>query len=216
MGIVYLAALIVGLGTILLQLVMSSTGGDADAHVGGPDAEADSVDAQADAHSDGGPDSHAGGHTGADIAGFFALFLSLRFWIFACLAFGMTGALATWLHLAGTAVTLVLSLVMGLGSGFLAAWAVRALVQSSVGADASNDDAVGAVGRVLLPFGRGKIGKIRIQLRGQSVDLVARTEEEEQLAVGAAVLVESLQGDQAVVSRAPNELDAPKTLKSSR
>ena len=76
------------------------------------------------------------------------------------------------------------------------------------GSISSSDDAVGLVGRVLLPCGPGKVGKIRVQLRGQSIDLLARTDQDE-LPVGASVLVESMRGNQAVVSRAPDELSAP-------
>lgn len=194
MGTVYVAALIVGLGTVLLQIALSSGGADADAHVPGGDVH---VDTGADAHS------------GPDLAGFFALFMSLRFWVFALLAFGLTGTISTWLGLASAPVTLVASLALGLGSGFLAAWVVHALRRSTVGSSASSDDVVGAVGRVLLPCGRDKVGKIRVQLRGQSLDMLAQTDNEE-LPVGTVVLVETMRDNRVVVSRAPDELSARK------
>lgn len=197
MGIVYLAALIIGLGTILLQLLLSSSdSAGAGTHVGG-----------ADLHADG--DGSSAAHSETDVAGFFALFLSLRFWVFALLAFGMTGALCTWLHLGNALVTFVLALAMGLGSGLLAAWVVHALGRATIGSSTSSDESVGAVGRVLLPCGRERPGKIRIQLRGQSIDLLARSDGEE-IPVGAAVLVEAVQAGEAVVSRAPDELDPAK------
>ena len=74
-GVLYLAALIVGAGTLLLQLFGS---GDADA---GQDLDHAAADADADADAGGG---HAHG-----VSGFVPIFLSLRFWTFGLLAFGL-------------------------------------------------------------------------------------------------------------------------------
>src|SRR6188768_3751822 len=73
-GVLYLAALILGLGTIMVQLLMGGHG-DADGSAG---VDHD-VDQDVDAH-------HAGGHGEVD-HGFLPIFLSLRFWIFGALAF---------------------------------------------------------------------------------------------------------------------------------
>jgi membrane protein implicated in regulation of membrane protease activity len=64
---------------------------------------------------------------------------------------------------------------------------------------------VGKIGRVLIPCEEGKIGQIRIELRGQSVDVRARTDKL-RVERGDQVIVEMMEGDMATVSRAPDEL----------
>jgi len=198
MGTLYLAALIIGLGVLSLSFFMG--GGDADA------------DGDVDAHGD--FDAHAGADHGHDHAhadaSAIAIFLSLRFWTFGLLAFGLVGTILHYLHLAGPVVTPIAAALMGLGSGFMAVYTFRLLdrTQSTSGAEAS--DAIGQVGRVLVPIERGKRGKIRIVVRGQSVDLLATTDDE-RLRDGDEVVVEEIRGTTAHVSRATDPFLPPKS-----
>jgi hypothetical protein len=52
-------------------------------------------------------------------------------------------------------------------------------------------------------------GKVRIELRGQTIDLLATTDDEV-LADGELVMIESLEGSTARVSKAPVEFLPPK------
>jgi len=198
-GILYLAALILGGGTILVQLFM---GHDADA---GADADL-AVDADFDADADmdlaGGPQLDAVHEADTDTAGFAAIFLSLRFYTFALLAFGMVGTLLFYLRLSSSVVTLVAALVMGLASGFVASWVFQSLKRSAVSSAAGEDDAVGQVGKVLVPCERGGHAKVRVELRGQSIDFLATTDDEA-LTDGELVLVEQVEGGTLHVSKAP-------------
>jgi membrane protein implicated in regulation of membrane protease activity len=187
-GTLYLAALIFGLGTILVQLFGSSHG-DAD-HPG------DLHDGSSDAHGDGHAD-HSGG--------ILPIVLSLRFWTFGSLAFGLTGALLHYLGLAPVPIALVLAMAMGLGSGWFAAWSLRALMKTATQSGAAAGDAVGKLGRVLVSCQRGGRGKVRLELRGQSVDFLATTDEDE-IEPGESVLVEEVREGEVHVSRAPAEL----------
>ncbi len=191
MGILYLAALVVGLGTILVQLAMSSSGGDAhgDLH-GGADANA--------AH-------HAEGKDLSGGAGALALFISMRFWTFGLMAFGIVGTLLHYLQLASPVLVAPIALAMGLGSGLLASWTFRALARATTSSAAERGDTVGQVGRVLVPLGKQERGKVRIEVRGQTVDWVATTDEAD-LEEGAQVLVEDVRGTTVHVSRAPDGL----------
>src|SRR5262245_53760856 len=121
MGIVYLAALVVGAGAALLQLVLADHGGGHDV--------------------DGHPDDVSGA----------AIFLSARFWTYAALAFGMVGSLLTFLHLARSPATLTLALASGVSAGLFASLTFRALRSSSSSSSAALNDAVGQLARVLLP-----------------------------------------------------------------
>lgn len=208
MGILYLAALIIGFGTIALQLAMggesdADADADADVHL---DAELD-ADADADAgHADAG---HAHADHGHADGGFLPIFLSLRFWTFTFLAFGLSGSLIHYLDLANSAVALVIAIALGLGAGLLASLTFRALSRSEANSGATDRDAVGTVGKVLLPLAKGARGKIRIQLKGQTVDFVATTDDE-QIESGQLVMIEEMRETTAHVSRAPVELLPPK------
>jgi membrane protein implicated in regulation of membrane protease activity len=183
MGVLYLAALIVGLGVLGLQFVMGSSGSD---------AEASDLD-----HAEG--DHH--GHLDAGIV---AIFLSIRFWTFGLMAFGLVGSALHFLSLASPLVTAILAGLMGLGSGTLANLTFRFLTRTHVSSGAEAADAIGQVGRVLIPIERGKRGKIRIAVRGQTVDLLASTDDE-RLKDGDLVVVEELRGTTAHVSRASRD-----------
>jgi membrane protein implicated in regulation of membrane protease activity len=200
MGILYIAALIIGLGVLSLSFLMG--GGDGDAH-GDLDADGDG-DLHADVHGD---HDHGGGH--AD-GGAIAIFLSLRFWTFGLLAFGLVGTILHFLRLSGGLVTPIAAAAMGLGSGWLAAYTFRLLERTQVSSGAEASDAIGQVGRVLVPLERGKRGKIRIELRGQSIDLLASTDDES-LQGGEQVVIEEIRGTTAHVSRATDAFLPPKS-----
>ncbi|MEZ4225390.1 MAG: DUF1449 family protein [Polyangiaceae bacterium] len=206
MGIVYLAALVVGLGIIAVQLLFAGKGDvDADAH-----ADFD-ADADADIDVDGDVDADADhGHIGHGDAGFLPYLLSIRFWTFGLFAFGMVGTLLHVFHLASPWITPFIAAAMGIASGLLATFTFRALSQAETSSAASPRDAIGQVGKVLLPVSKSARGKVRIELRGQTLDLLATTDDDE-LANGDLVLVESLEaGGTARVSRAPEEFLPPK------
>jgi membrane protein implicated in regulation of membrane protease activity len=196
-GIVYLAALIVGFGTIALQLFMS---GDADG-----DADADGhVDLEGDADADADAD-HGHDHAGHGDGGFLPIFLSLRFWTFTFLAFGLSGTLLHYLDLTSRMLVPFIALGMGIGSGLLASLTFRALQKTEATSSGSATEAVGQLAKVLVPPAKGGRGKVRVEIKGQMVDLLATTDEE-QLESGQLVLVEDMREHTAHVSRAPEEL----------
>jgi membrane protein implicated in regulation of membrane protease activity len=189
-GVLYVAALIVGAGTLSLQLLLA---GDSDGH------------------GDGDVGQHDGSvHAGHGEAGFLPILLSLRFWTYGLLAFGMVGTLLHYLELAGSTLTLISAIGIGLLSGFVASYSLRLLAQSDTSSGAEASDAVGQLGRVLVSCRKGERGKVRIELRGQSVDFIATTDEAE-LEGGTSVLVEEVRGGTLHVSRAPDDLLPPKS-----
>jgi len=201
MGLVYLFSLVVGLGILVVQIV-SGGKGDADGGHGHHDAgEGGGKDLAKDVSTKAlGTTGTAGGTT--DILAFF---LSLRFWVFTSLGFGMTGSLLHLFVLAGPVVIFALAAASGLSSGLFAQLAFRFVTHSSASTSADVNHAGGSVGRVLVPVGKDKVGKIRIVLKGQSVDLLASSDGED-IARGDHVLVEEVDGDVERVSRRPSEL----------
>lgn len=202
MGFIYLAALIFGCGTILIQLLGSGEKLDAEAGGGKLDLE-------------------AGGGAEADLKGDFALdtdksfdflpiFLSLRFWVFTSFAFGMAGSLLHYLDLASAQLTLIIALSLGLGSGVFAGWVFHALKRAQIHSGGHANETIGQVGRVLIACNRGGRGKIRLELRGQSQDFLVTTQEE-RIQPGDWVLVEDIDENLLHVSLAPPEYFPPQT-----
>ncbi len=199
MGAVYLAALILGLGVLLLQFVMPTA--DAD---GGHTPELGGH-GELDLHHDaGGAHAHhgSGSHGGASAI---AIFLSLRFWIFGLMSFGLVGTLLHFLRLAGSVLTLGTALGVGVVSGLFASIAMRAVARSQTSSGGEADDAIGQVGRVLIAIERGKHGKVRVEMRGRLVDLIATTDDD-RIEGGENVLVEEIRGTTAHVSRAGDSI----------
>ena len=185
MGLVYLASLVIGLGVLVVQVAAGGRGGDHDlGHAGGHAADHDLTKV---------------GHAGDD--GPLAVVLSFRFWIFALLGFGLSGSLLHVLALAGPEIVAIVAGAAGIGSGAFAALVVRAVTRSSASSSVNLSEAVGREA-----CSKGGMGQVRIALRGQSVDLLASTDDE-RIARGEPVLIEEVRDGVAQVSRRPRELD---------
>jgi membrane protein implicated in regulation of membrane protease activity len=191
-GIIYLAALVLGLGTLTLQFVL--------AHAGGADADAD-ADGVDDLAADGDADhameagSHGGvAHGAMDAVG---VFLSMRFWTFALMAFGMVGSLLHYLDLSGFGLSIALSIASGLVSGLAAALIFRAL-KGSVSSAMGQDDTVGKMAKVTVPLRKGSLGKVRVVVKGKQVDMLATTDADA-IQTGDDVVVVEFRGEHAFV-----------------
>lgn len=195
MLVVYVAALVIALGIVAVQFAGGSDAHDA-AHVGG-------LDAQVDGQVDGQVDDAGGERLDASAT---SLFLSTRFWTFALLAFGLVGALLTVFQLASPVAAGALAGGSGLASGLFASLVFRALRRTGAWTTASLDEAVGTTGRVIVPCSKGRVGKVRVLVKGAMVDLLAMTEAPE-IEVGARVVVAAIEGGVAKVERAPLELE---------
>ena len=134
---------------------------------------------------DGDGDGHGDGLDGA-YAWF--PFASLRFWT-SFLAFaGVTGALLT----AGGVHSPLLVGGVAAAVGGATAMGVRAAalrLGRGTGSIVGRDDLIGATGHVVLPVGPGRTGKVRLQIKGRTVERIAETEEGELVERDGEVLV---------------------------
>jgi membrane protein implicated in regulation of membrane protease activity len=200
----YLAALILGLGGLLIQLSASSEGGQPGAPVLGspPGGGAGPL-----AH--GGPDAivhdASAAHGTHHLDGTGGVFSSLRFYLFAALGFGAVGTPVTAFAVASSGVVLAVALATGLVVGWLAALGFRALGRQTLSSNVEASELRGQVGRVLVACEKGRKGKVRLTVRGQIVDIVATTDER-RLELGDGVIVEEVGAGYVHVCRAPNEL----------
>ena len=144
---VFVASLVIGLGTLLVQLF---AGHDADHDVG----------------------HDADGHDGPLL-----LLASIRFWAFALLAFGLVGTLLLVFGFAGKLESTIIAAVAGVASGYVAATVVRRLQGQGTSSVANSREVVGRVGRVIVPPSTQTRGKVRVSVRGSFIDYVARSSE---------------------------------------
>lgn len=213
----YLFAL--GLGGVLL-IASIVLGGDAEsdgdlALDGDVDADADLAlegDVDADGHDladlgqQGLHTSHGDAH--GSLSGFIAGFLSLRFWTFALAFFGLTGSVVGGLSLAGPITTVVLASVMGLVVGRSAVALFSALRAGESSMAASEGDYIGRSAKVILGFGPEELGKVRLQMKGTTVDLLAQSDDLTPFGTGDEVMIIQISESKALVTHAGRSVRA--------
>ncbi len=146
MSLVYLIALVLGGGTLLVQLLSGL----------GHGADHDWAAAHHPLHGPG--------------------LLSTRSLTFGLLAFGLVGAPVHILGLARPVAALALAVASGLASGLLVGLAFRTLGNPEASGAASLLEAKGLTARVLVACAREQRGKVRVALKGQLIDVIATTE----------------------------------------
>jgi hypothetical protein len=189
----YVFALV--LGSVLLGASFLM-GGDHDA-----DTDADigvDADLDADAHVDLDTHADAGHGTHGDLGGFFGVLGSMRFWTFFAAFFGLTGLVLDGLDLANQFAALGLAIGVGFVTGWTAVTLIRHLSANDTGVAANVGDYVGKTGEMLISAGPGRIGKVRIELKGTTVDVLAEADEE-LISRGEEALILEMRGDKAVV-----------------
>lgn len=147
-------------------------------------------------------DFHAGdGHdAGTDVhSDLWLPFFSLRFWTYFFAFFGVTGLLMTkFTEVPGMLVPWLAGL-FGVTAGLAVAVTMRMLDKNSTDSSIHEEHIVGQEARVLVPVYKGKPGKVRCDVRGEMIDLIAFTNEDVPLEIGQRALVVSIEGQQAQV-----------------
>ncbi|HJL14005.1 MAG TPA: NfeD family protein [Sandaracinaceae bacterium LLY-WYZ-13_1] len=206
---IYLASLIVG-GVLLGASILLGGHDDADLEAGGDvDVDGDldlDADADADADVEGGLDQDL---AHGDLSGILFSFLSLRFWTFFLAFFGLTGLVLGGLNLVSSEwLALGLALAMGLSTGFGAMTLIRKLQSDTTGRAVSSSDYVGKTARVLVPFESDGVGKVRVDIKGSSVDLLASGLDEAEYGGKDEVVIVEMDGSRARVARLDTGKDA--------
>ncbi|MFN3683129.1 MAG: NfeD family protein [Fimbriimonadaceae bacterium] len=195
----YLVAAIVGGGLVLFSALgglahggMDTDGGvDADHDVGGADSGTELAPAA----------EHDAGSDGAPAAEFWIPFTSLRFWTYLAAVFGVTGLALTLFAKTGEPFTLMVSILTGLVMGLAASGIVHWLAKNESQSAITEQDFLGAEARVLVPVRGSLPGKVRLQVKGSTVDLVAVAENDREIEAGEEVLVVGFEGNNARVAR---------------
>jgi membrane protein implicated in regulation of membrane protease activity len=180
----YLFALVVG-GILLGSSIL--LGGHTDGHAG------------LDHGSQPMPEGH-GDQAGAE--SFLASILSVRFWTFFAAFFGLTGivfemfGLVPWEWL-----TAVIATSLGAVAGTSAVLVMKKLANDQTNSAVSSADYVGKTGRVMVGFGPGQVGKVRLELKGSTIDVLAAPVEDGTLTTKDEVIVVEMDGTRAKVAR---------------
>ncbi len=199
----YLAAF--GFGVVLIgaAMVLGDHDHDVDKDIdfaGDIDVDVD-VDADADADVD--VDHVAGDAPHGVERKRWVPFFSARFWTYALGTGGATGSALTFLGLPA-AIHLPAALGSGLVLGWIAAWSFRKLKHATADSTIRPATLKGTEGRVVLAIRPGAIGKIRLHVQGQSIELLARTREDRVLEAKEPVLIVQVDEDTAVVTPVPS------------
>lgn len=180
MDTVYLVSLIVGGFFVLLSIF---GGADSDADV---DADADfdfDVDHDLDFDADHDFDLNAdhefdlAGHDIGSGPGLVDLFSVRALFLFAAF-FGLTGTLLTWMD-ASALWTLMASILTGLAIGLGGNWLIKTVGYRTVSSTHSSRDLLGATAKVLIPFEGAERGKITLVAKGQRLQMLASSFDEE-------------------------------------
>jgi len=183
--------------------------GDLDADLDGDFAQDASFDHEAGIDHDAGLDHDAGADhdaSGHDV-GIGADFLlwsltSIRFWTFFLAFFGLTGLSLEGLGLVqSSAVILALAIGTGMTTGYGAAGVIRWLSRETSGNAPTSADYVGKSVRVVVPVEGGNTGKVRLQLKGQLVDVLAFADDDEDFASKDEAMIIEMDGTRARIAR---------------
>lgn len=188
MTAVYAFAAIVGWPFLLFFVFFGGDSGDVDA------------DFDFDADLDG--DIEVAEGLGSGVAATVLSLLSFRTIVFFLAFFGATGLILNALS-TGTAVTLVIAVLLGLFAASLNNRVFSYLKTSSVGSDVSDRVLNGAVGRVTIPISVESKGRITCEVEGRTINLTAvpfDAREEGEFGVGETVVVVEVNEGTARVS----------------
>lgn len=190
MNTIYLFCAIVGGGLMVFSAVSAGMG-----H-GHGDADLD-FDSDTDASAS---DFDNGGQKG----GFENLvawipFTSLRFWIFALGTFGLMGWVCTFFNLSKEPTIAIASGATGFAVGTTVSILWRLFTTKMTGDYIGANDFCGVEGRVLVTVSPNSLGKVRVTVKGDIIDLIAKNREGLTISQNANVVVTDFEDNIAYV-----------------
>ena len=160
MWLLYLIAIVLGGGSLLVQMF---AGGD---------------------HGDAGHGLDHGDVTHPDGPGI----LSTRSLVYALFTFGFVGGLLHIPRVVEPRTALLVAIVSAVAAGAAVGYVFQSLGHAGASGAAGLDELRGRRARVLVDCAHGRRGKVRVQLKGHQVDVLATTDED-RIAEGAEVMI---------------------------
>lgn len=190
----YIVAMVVGGGLILLSAFAGLTG-----HADAPDADHD-VHFDTD-HEHDISEVHAQAHAHEGSNESWLPFLSLRFWTYFFGGWGLSGFLLAITRQTIEPITVTLASCVGLVVGLLAFVATKLARRADLDSKISSKDFLGASGRLVVAARPGQIGKARLEIKGEILDILVVSDNGQEIEAGEDVFVVGVDGSQARVTR---------------
>jgi membrane protein implicated in regulation of membrane protease activity len=130
--------------------------------------------------------------------------LSVRVWTYLLAFGGLTGVLLRLVGREGEPTSALGALAVGVAAAALARFVIGRASRAGAPGTVQSRELVGRTGDVIVPFGGGTTGKIRVRVAGGDVDVLATADDGEALAQHDEVLIVELrEGGTALVTRSP-------------
>ncbi|MEM1240560.1 MAG: hypothetical protein AAGI45_12030 [Cyanobacteria bacterium P01_H01_bin.26] len=125
-----------------------------------------------------------------------SILTSFKFWTVGGFFFGLTGLSLGWIQANWSPLLIfVAALIMGTVLGGVLAAALRYLTRRRVDSLIRTEDFAGRVGTVELPFDTKSKGKVRLELRGSVLHMMALTDDTRHFVPGDKVLVVNVENN---------------------
>lgn len=155
-----------------------------------------------------GHDGEIGHHDGVDhhgdsdhgIVGPWIPFFSLRFWTYFAAATGAVGLLLQTLTKTPELTTFGLSLAAGAIAGTLAFLTMRLIRTHESDSMTREADLMGRIAKVLVAIRGGELGRIRLENKGEILDLLAKSPTGATIEAGAEVVILDVDGSTMLVA----------------
>jgi membrane protein implicated in regulation of membrane protease activity len=187
-----------GIFVVLTTLMGADSDSDGDSDFdGGADFDGD-ADFNGDigddvGHIDGGADMH-----GPGVLDILFLMFSIRFWSFFTAFFGLTGVGLSYINGVGI-ITLAVAIGMGLVAGYGVSYLFKIMSRANTSTDVGYGDMIGQIGEVLLPVSEESRGKVRLTIKGHTLDMSAKCDSGS-FDIGDKVTVVSVTQNSLIVS----------------
>ena len=130
--------------------------------------------------------------------------LSVRVWTYLLAFGGLTGVLLRLVGREGEPTSALGALAVGVLAAALARFVLGRASRAGASGTVQSRELVGRTADVIVPFGGGTTGKIRVRVAGGDVDVLATADDGEALAQHDEVLIVDLrEGGTALVTRSP-------------
>jgi membrane protein implicated in regulation of membrane protease activity len=114
---------------------------------------------------------------------------TFKFWTFSSCFFGLTGLALSALTNLNAAMIAVLAVAIGLCCGSAIALILQSLRHNQTNSLVRSEDLVGMTGTVELPFDAHSPGKVRLKVKGSTIDFLAFTDDPIPLTQGKQVVI---------------------------
>ena len=86
--------------------------------------------------------------------------------------------------------------------GLLVAYGMRALSKQDLDSSVSHKELMGKEAQVLVAIRPGQLGRVRLSVKGEIIDVIAQSDEADAIEAGASAIIVDMEGDRVkVVSR---------------